>query len=96
MNVPFCASCAEKEQRLQKFSSGLTILGLFIGVAVAIHFDWGNWAWALGIAFCAPGILLSEFIGKPVRIGRYDDNTVEFSFKSPEYADQFRTLNQSH
>jgi hypothetical protein len=95
MQIPFCIACAGKEHRIQKYASALTILGMLVGVGVSIHFDLGNLAWLLGVVFCAPGIFLSELVGKPVRIGRYDDNAVEFSFKSPAYAERFRTLNQS-
>jgi hypothetical protein len=94
MQIALCTSCARKERRLQKYSSTLTVFGLLAAVGVAVSYNWGGMAWVLGIAFCAPGILLSELIGKPVRVGRYDANSVELAFKSSAYAEQFRALNQ--
>jgi hypothetical protein len=92
--IALCTACAKKERRLQLLSRGLIVFGILAAVGVAIRLDGWNYAWALGIAFCGPGVLLSEFIGKPVRVGRYDANTVEFNFKSLAYAEQFRALNQ--
>jgi hypothetical protein len=94
--IAVCVDCARREKRLQKYGQGLAMLGLLLAVWIAIHFDLGRGSGiALGIAFAAPGIFLSELAGKPVRVGRYDDNTVEFNFKSSKYAELFRTLNQS-
>jgi hypothetical protein len=97
MQIPICTACAEKEKRIQGYGRKLTLLGLVVGVGVAIGLDLGRGAtWLLGVAFCAPGIFLSELVGKPVRIGRYDDDIVQFSFKSSEYAEHFRSLNRGH
>jgi len=94
--VPLCTDCAGKERRLQRYSSVSIAAGLLLAVAVSLWFDLGSWGWALlGVLFCAPGILVSESVGKPIRGGRYDENTVEFKFKSPEYAEQFRVVNRS-
>lgn len=94
--IAVCTDCARKEKRLQKYGRALALLGLLVAVGIEIHFDLGTGSIALGMALSAPGILLSELAGKPVRVGRYDDNTVEFNFKSSKYAELFRTLNQSH
>jgi hypothetical protein len=94
--IAVCTDCARKEKQLQKYCRALVLLSLLVAVGVAIHFDLGRGSTiALGIALGAPGILLSELAGKPVRVGRYDDDTVEFSFKSSKYAELFRALNQS-
>lgn len=94
--IVVCTDCARKEKRLQRYCQALTMFGLVTAVGIAIHFELGTGSVvALGIAFGAPGILLSELVGKPVRVGRYDENIVEFNFKSPQYAELFRTLNQS-
>jgi hypothetical protein len=95
--IAVCDECAKKEKRLQKNCRALAMLGLLVAVGIAIHFDLGQGSsFALAIALGAPGILLSELAGKPVRVGRYDDNTVELSFTSAKYAELFRTLNQNH
>ena len=93
MKVPVCTACAKKEHRIQKYASALTLLGMLVGVGVSIHFDLN---WVFGVVFCVPGIVLSEIIGKSVRVGRYDDSVVEFRFKSSAYAERFRILNQSY
>jgi hypothetical protein len=95
--IAFCTDCAKKEKRLQRYGQALAVVGILVAAGIAIHFDLARGSTiALGIALGAPGILLSELVGKPVRVGRYDDDTVEFSFKSPKYAELFRTLNQNH
>jgi hypothetical protein len=94
--VRICTDCVAKERKLQKYSRALVVVGLLVALGVAIRFDLGRGSgWFLAVALGAPGILLSELVGKPVRVGRYDDETIEFNFKSPEYAEQFRSLNQA-
>jgi hypothetical protein len=94
--IAICSNCLAKERRLQKYSGALVIVGLLVSVAIAIRFDLSRGSvFFLAVALGAPGIFLSELVGKPVRVGRYDDSTVEFNFKSAEYAEHFKTLNQS-
>jgi hypothetical protein len=94
--IAVCTNCARKEQRLQKYSAALAAFGFILGVGIAIYFGLGqSLTVVLGVAFGAPGVFLSEFVGKPIRVGRYDDNSIEFSFKSLKYAELFKALNQS-
>jgi hypothetical protein len=93
--IRICETCGKKERRIQRIAQTSIFIGLIAGVALSIYLDLGRGGFLLGMAFCAPGILLSETVGKPVRVGEYDDESVEFRFKSAEYANQFRALNQS-
>jgi len=93
--VALCADCALKERRLQRYCQASIVIGLIFGLIVAVHLDFDRGTTCLvGIAFGAPGILVSEYVGKPVRVGKYDEKTVEFCFKCSEYADKFRAMNQ--
>jgi len=92
--IKICESCAKKVRRIQNIARASIFIGLIAGVALSFYLDAGRWgAFLLGVVFCAPGILLSEKAGKPVSVGKYDDASVEFCFKSSEYANQFRALN---
>lgn len=94
--IRVCETCAKKERRIQRIGQASIFIGLIAGVALAVHFDLDRGiAGLLGVIFAAPGILLSEKVGKPVRIGKYDDEHVEFWFKSADYANEFRVLNQA-
>jgi hypothetical protein len=93
-SVPVCRDCKEKERRLQKLTRFAILAGIVLAAAIAIKFDLSRgWAILLGVVFVAPGVLASEYIGKPVRVGQYDDELVEFKFKSPEYANMFELAN---
>jgi hypothetical protein len=95
-SVPVCAECRLKEKRLQKIAQVMVFIGLIAGVGIAIKLDLDRgWVFLLGVVMVAPGVLASELMGKPVRIGRYNDQTVEFAFKSPEYAKLFKQANES-
>jgi hypothetical protein len=94
--IRVCETCGKKERRIQRIAQTSVFIGLIASVALSIYLDLGKrGAVLLGMVFCAPGILVSEKVGKPVRVGEYDDNSVEFRFKSAEYANQFRALNQA-
>jgi hypothetical protein len=93
--IRVCETCGKKERRIQRIAQASIFVGLIAGVVLAIYFDLGRGgAFLMGVAFCLPGILVSEKVGKPIRVGKYDDASVEFRFKSAEYANQFRALNQ--
>jgi hypothetical protein len=92
--VPVCRDCKEKERRLQKLTQFAILAGIAAAVAISIKFDLSRgWALLLGVVFVAPGVFASEYIGKPVRVGHYDDELAEFKFKSPEYANMFKLAN---
>jgi hypothetical protein len=94
--IRICEICGKKERRIQRIAQASIFIGLIAGIALSIYLDLGRGgAFLLGVVFCSPGILLSEKAGKPVRVGKYNDSSVEFCFKSAEYADQFRALNQA-
>jgi hypothetical protein len=96
VQIRTCETCGKKERRIQRIAQASIFIGLIAGLLLAIHFDLGRGvAGLLGAALALPGILLSEVVGTPVRVGKYDDEYVEFRFKSAEYAKQFRTLNQA-
>ena len=93
----FCNACARKERWLGRGLAALIFLGLLVGVAISIRFDLDKHvAGFLGAALCAPAIILPAYMVRPVRISRYDDHLIEFSFKSPVYAQAFKTLNNGH
>jgi hypothetical protein len=93
--VLLCENCDQKERRIQIFSAVLIVLGFVLAFVLSRHFDVARQnAFFIGMVCCAPGILLTHFVGDPVRVGFYDDKTVEFSFKSSEYANKFRMMNQ--
>jgi hypothetical protein len=92
--IRICETCAKKERRIQRIAQASIFIGLIGGVALSIYLDLGRGAAGLlGVALALPGILLSEKVGKPVGIGKYDDEYVEFCFKSADYANAFKKLN---
>ncbi len=92
--IPHCSECAGRLKRIRTWSAMAILAGLAGAVVVDIRLGLSRfWEFAVAVAFCAPGIIASEYLGRAVRIGKYDKDRVEFRFKSTEYAAQFESLN---
>ncbi len=96
VNVPFCTECAAKRVRYSRYGQWLIFTGLAVGVTVAIWLDLGRGqTFVAGVLFAAPGVWLMHFYGQDVKVADYSDQTVTFSFKHLEYAQEFMQLNPS-
>jgi hypothetical protein len=94
VGIPFCHECAAKLLRNARYGKWLFIAGLVAAVAVGIWLDLGRWqTGALGVVFIAPALWLMYYGGQQVRVSNYSDETITFSFKHPEYAQEFIALN---
>jgi hypothetical protein len=92
--VPFCQRCAARRIRWSKIGGGLTIFGFLGGFAVSQWYGLGSWPLAFFTVACMlPGICLQEYRHRVVRVKAYDEETVTFSFKRPEYAQEFMAAN---
>ena len=70
------------------------ILGFLGGFAVSQWYNLGRWPGTfLTIILAAPGACLMEYRHRVVRVKTYDEETVTFSFKRPEYAQEFMVAN---
>jgi hypothetical protein len=93
IEVPHCRKCANKALRIVRFGNLSIVLGIIAAVALSLRFDLSRWAgFALAMVLCIPGMLVQTYVGA-VRFVRYDDNLLEFRFKSAQYAELFYRLN---
>lgn len=94
VGIPFCTACANKRVRYSRYGRGLIFAGLTVGIAAAIKLDLnGWWPFVLGVVCCAPGVWLTYCYGRQVKVADYSDQTITFSFKHSEYAQEFAELN---
>ena len=93
VEVPYCEECAVRQLRLWKLARVLTVAGLVTGLGIGFWFHLGRWA-GIGVAAAGafPGIWLRDY-HRAARINTFDDDTVTFSFKCPEYATEFMAAN---
>jgi len=96
VGIPFCTECAAKRERNGRYGRLLFTVAFVVGVAIALRFDLGRWqTFALGIFFVAPAMWMMYYRNRQVRVSDYSDDTVTFSFKHPEYAEEFIELNSA-
>jgi hypothetical protein len=92
--VPHCRRCSTRQRRLQRVGQGLAVIGLVLGLVMGIRYNLGWWmTGVLGAALVLPGIAVDTYPFRSVRLAAYDDNWMEFHFKSLEYAKEFHRLN---
>jgi len=101
--IPFCQKCAAR-QRIWTIAGGF-LAGLgFIGALIfTVWLDLGLGRWVNGwifticsIPFCIPGILLCDHRDRTVQVFAFTKDTITFSFKRADYAEQFMKRNKVH
>ena len=101
VTVPFCGDCAKRRKRWENRDLALLLIAAIAALAFAIGLaasfnlpPWGMWGIFLGVAWAFTalcGRLVSDH--RAVRINRYDDNAIIFTFSHSEYAQEFAQLN---
>jgi len=96
IEAPFCEPCAARQLRWRKLGRPITILAAVIAFAVMFWFGLSKWVgcW-LAVAFVLPGVWLTEYQGRVVRLKSYDADKMTLEFKRGEYAQQFAQLNNA-
>jgi hypothetical protein len=96
MKVPFCSRCA-MGVRLRRIAGWISI-----GIAFAISYWVGEEyeladfaAFLIFLPFAAPGFIVLKLYASPIRFGGWDEQKIEISCKSRDYAEQLAALNQS-
>ena len=71
------------------------VIGIILAVGLGIWFDLGRWTgFVLAVLLCSPGVLLGTYKARTVRVSAYDQETVTFSFKRSEDAQEFMRANR--
>lgn len=96
LEVPFCRSCSARQMRWRRVGQCWSATVLVGAPATVIWLDigrWGQWiiASAAVILAFAPFLLMHVRLG--VHVVGYSNKNLHLSFKHPEYAREFATLN---
>lgn len=96
MEVPFCKACAARQMRWRRVGQCWLVIVLVSAGAAMIWLDIGRvgqWvtAFVAVLLAYAPFLLMDLRLG--VHVVGYSDNNLHFSFRRPEYAREFATLN---
>ena len=96
IKVPFCEPCAARQVRWRKFGRPLMIAAVLIAFVVMLWFQLNKWVgcW-LAVIFVLPGVWLTDYQGRVVRLKSYDANKMTLEFKRGEYARQVGQLNHT-
>jgi hypothetical protein len=95
VTIPFCSKCAARQLRWSKIGRLMMLLAIFGGAGIAIWLDLGRWQTGLLVVVLAvPALWLMDYRDWTVRVTGYDQETVTFSFKRIEYAQEFIQQNQ--
>jgi len=95
--IPFCQRCAAWQTRIVVLGGVLIGVGLFGGIAIAARLGLGRWlSGGLAVILLAPGVLLTDYRDKTVQISAFTSDTITFSFKRTDYANQFMKINKVH
>jgi len=96
IEVPFCEPCAARQVKWRKLGRPLLILAAVIAFAVTFWFDLSKLVGCLvAVALVLPGVWLTDYRGRVVRLKSYDAGKVTLEFKRGEYAQQFGQLNKT-
>jgi hypothetical protein len=92
--VPFCEQCAARQMRWQKRGERLLWLAMIaaLGLGIWLHLErWG--VGLLTLILVSVPLWLIFYRDWVVRVSRYDRETITFSFKNREYAQEFMRIN---
>jgi len=95
VEVPYCEQCAARQLKWGKMGQRLMLLAIIVSVCVGLWFDIGSRETGLlTVVLAAPAIWLMLYRDWTVRVKAYDRDTVTFSFKRSEYAQEFVRMNE--
>ena len=95
--IPFCQRCATRQSRIVGLGGVMIGLGLFGGIAIGAWLNLGRWiSTGIAVILLAPGVLLTDYRDKTVQISAFTSDTITFSFKRADYANQFMKINKVH
>lgn len=91
-SVPYCAACAAKFKRVQRWVHIGAYLGLVLGIAVGLWTGRLRDGLVVAVLLCVP-LAWTAQLHTSVRIRDFDEKSVVFRFSRAEYAAEFRRVN---
>lgn len=96
VNVPFCMKCGARQLKRSRVGLLLFILGLIISIVTGDWLDLSRLqGFLLTVTLCGAPLWLRGYWGRTVRVAKYDDDSVTFSFRRREYAEEFKKINRT-
>jgi hypothetical protein len=91
---PYCQTCASKLSRTRTLGVAGAFIGALVAVLVSKSLDLtGISEIGVLVAFTLPGGLVWQYGGVAVPLSSFDEKTIVFKFKHPQFAGEFRRLN---